>query len=255
MVEIQRLNMDTSWLITINGTSFLIDPWLTGSEVDGFSWFNEQWHIVDPVKPEELPEFDYVLLSQSYEDHTHLPTLKQLGPDKKYIASGKAFNKIKDKLNIEPILLKEYPQFSDPFGNVNICSLHPGRKMDPIYYAIIFESGNEAVFYASHGFNLTDTLANQLTERCKITLLITTFTYYKLPGFMGGAVNPGISNALDLIRKLKPSYVVNTHDEKKEAKGFVSKIARVRYANFEEIDFPEHTKFIGIYDYESVKIS
>jgi L-ascorbate metabolism protein UlaG (beta-lactamase superfamily) len=44
MLSIQRLNMDNTWWVNWGGTSLLLDPWLIGSEVDGFSWFNEQWH-------------------------------------------------------------------------------------------------------------------------------------------------------------------------------------------------------------------
>ena len=57
--------MDTSWHLSIGGVSFLIDPRLAGSEIDGYSWFNEQWHVVKPIQVEEIPEFNYVLISQS----------------------------------------------------------------------------------------------------------------------------------------------------------------------------------------------
>lgn len=254
MIKIRRLNLDTSWLLEFNDTSFLIDPWLVGSEVDGFSWFNEQWHIMEPVSPEMLPDYDYVLISQSYEDHCHLPTLIQLGLNKKFIASGKAFNKIKSNFNLEPDVLKEFPEQGQTFGNVNVLCVHPGRKIDPVYYAVIFEVDGDAIFYASHGFHLTEELGNELSKRYNFKLLITTFTHFKLPGFMGGSVNPGEENAMDLIKKLRPDYVVNTHDEKKKARGLISKIAKVKYPDFKEIHFPEYTEFVGIYDYDPVEI-
>ena len=37
---------------------------------------NEQWHIKEPVKISDLPEFQFLLISQNYEDHCHIETLK-----------------------------------------------------------------------------------------------------------------------------------------------------------------------------------
>ena len=33
---LQRLNMDTSWLIELSGTTIVVDPWLEGVEIDFF---------------------------------------------------------------------------------------------------------------------------------------------------------------------------------------------------------------------------
>ena len=45
MLSIKRLNLDSSWHIEYGKNSFVVDPWLIGSEIDGFKWLNEQWHI------------------------------------------------------------------------------------------------------------------------------------------------------------------------------------------------------------------
>ena len=55
---IRRLNMDTSWQLEWDGTNIIVDPWLTGSEIDGFSWFNEQWHTTPPLPMDQLFSLD-----------------------------------------------------------------------------------------------------------------------------------------------------------------------------------------------------
>ena len=65
MLSVKRLNLDSSWHISYNQTDFIVDPWLIGSEIDGFKWLNEQWHTKEPVKITELPDYNFILISQS----------------------------------------------------------------------------------------------------------------------------------------------------------------------------------------------
>ena len=78
MLTLRRLNMDSSWALSWAGTTILIDPWLLGSEVDGFSWFNEQWHVTAPVPVDTIGEYQAILISQAYSDHCHQQTLMEL---------------------------------------------------------------------------------------------------------------------------------------------------------------------------------
>ena len=66
MLSIKRLNLDSSWHIEYGKNSFVVDPWLIGSEIDGFKWLNEQWHIKEPVKISDLSEFQFLLISQNF---------------------------------------------------------------------------------------------------------------------------------------------------------------------------------------------
>ena len=36
MIKLKRLNLDSSWHIHFNRLKFILDPWLIGSEIDGF---------------------------------------------------------------------------------------------------------------------------------------------------------------------------------------------------------------------------
>ncbi|TNE50134.1 MAG: hypothetical protein EP343_09390 [Deltaproteobacteria bacterium] len=252
-MRIQRLNMDTSWSLHWGGAKLLIDPWLVGPEVDGFRWFNEQHHAQDPIPIEDLPEYDAILVSQSYEDHCHLKTLGKLEP-KPILGPPKVYHRLKSKQTNELALLPDGLTGSwYQMGDLNIAYLAPNRKVDPIYHAILFAVGSEAIFYASHGFTLQPEQLEVIKE-LNIKLLITTFTHFKLPGLMGGEVNPGLPNAMKLVELLSPEYVLNTHDEQKIGKGLVSKLAKVTYPNLDELDANVNLPFVRTEHYNPIQL-
>ena len=124
MLSIKRLNLDSSWHIEYGKNSFVVDPWLIGSEIDGFKWLNEQWHIKEPVKISDLPEFQFLLISQNYEDHCHIETLKNISDKKPIIATDKAFKKLKKKFPNRKILhLKENEKTE--FEGLSFISFRP----------------------------------------------------------------------------------------------------------------------------------
>ena len=96
MIHLQRLNMDNSWFVEFSGLKMLIDPWLEGTEVDFFSWFNTQWHRTTPLNYNQLPVFDIVLITQKYPDHFHATTMKKLSP--KSIIAPKSLQKKAGKI-------------------------------------------------------------------------------------------------------------------------------------------------------------
>ncbi|MEM9329124.1 MAG: hypothetical protein AAGA85_25900, partial [Bacteroidota bacterium] len=97
MLRIRRLNMDTSWQLVWNDTSIILDPWLVGSEVDGFSWFNEQWHTTPPVPIDDLGSYDALVVSQSYSDHCDEETLDLL-PASPIYGSPKAVKRLSESM-------------------------------------------------------------------------------------------------------------------------------------------------------------
>jgi hypothetical protein len=220
MLSVKRLNLDSSWLIDFDSKSFVVDPWLIGSEIDGFKWLNEAWHIKDPVKIKDLPDFKFLMVSQNYEDHCHIETLKNISEKKPIIATDLAYKKIKKQFPSRSItLLEENKKIK--FEGLTFISLRPDKILDPIYYAVvIINQNNEAIFYAPHGFVLSkEQLA--LFKNLDISLLITTFTHFQIPKIMGGDVNPGMDNVYELYNQLSPRNTINTHDEEKKAKGLV----------------------------------
>jgi hypothetical protein len=221
--------MDTSWELSWNETSVLLDPWLIGSEVDGFSWFNEQWHVTKPVSIDTIKDYQGIIISQSYSDHLHQETMLSLKRVPIY-APPSAKRRIRKELPehefnmLNPVISNKWLSI----GSIEISYLDPGRRIDPIYNGVALKHDNEVVVYFPHGFTLNETQLN-LLKKFKVRLLITSFSLFRLPAFLGGAVNPGMENAMRLVGELDPDKVVHTHDENKHARGLVKKIAKVSY--------------------------
>lgn len=249
MITIQRLNLDTSWFISWHKTAFVVDPWLVGSEIDGFKWLNEQWHILEPVAPAAVPAHDYLLLTQSYSDHCHAETIQLLPQHQATFASPKAFKRLAKELPQKTVQLVSPDYKPVAMGQLQLYCLRPDRWIDPIYYAFIISAPNgEAIFYAPHGFDL-DQKQLAFCSQFEFKLLITSFTAFKLPAIMGGMVNPGFSNVQQLFKQLSPKAVVNTHDEQKIAKGLVNTLAKVTYPDFSNLSLFKPVNFVHIPDY------
>ena len=249
MLTIKRLNLDSSLHIEYGKNSFVVDPWLIGSEIDGFKWLNEQWHIKEPVKISDLPEFQFLLISQNYEDHCHIETLKNISDKKPIIATDKAFKKLKKKFPNRKILhLKENEKTE--FKGLSFISFRPDKILDPIYYAVvIINKDKEAIFYAPHGFALSSKQL-EIINKYSVSLLITTFTEFEIPKIMGGKVNPGMDNVYELFNQIKPKNTINTHDEEKKTKGLVSALAKIKYADYDEIESNNSINFIRVDNYD-----
>lgn len=250
-MRIQRLNLDNSWLINWDGVSFLLDPWLSGPEIDGFAAFNIQWHATDALPYEQLDSFSHVLVSQPYADHCHQETLQKLPGEFNVFAVKQASSKLKKWLPSKSISL--IPDISDGFikiGNLDLAKISPNRLIDPIYHALVIKNGKRYIFYAPHGFTITAEQHAFLKE-LSCTLLITTYTHFTLPLLLGGVINPGLENASELADLLKPDYVVNSHDEQKIAKGLVMKLAKVRYAEWKDMELLQtKSKLLQMDNYE-----
>ena len=105
MLSVKRLNLDSSWHIEFDNSSFIVDPWLIGSEIDGFKWLNEQWHIKEPVKISNLPKHEFLVISQNYEDHCHIETLKKISDKKPIFATEKAYKRLNKQFPYREIIL------------------------------------------------------------------------------------------------------------------------------------------------------
>ena len=257
MVHFQRLNMDNSFLLEMSGWKILIDPWLEGTEVDYFSWFNTQWHRTPPLAYKDLPDFDTVLITQKYPDHFHEKTLKRLNP--KHIISPKSLEKKLKNLfpssNIESL---DAINRTLEVNKYKVTFLGTKRKVDPIYDAFMVDDGEMSVFVSTHGFQFNNMDRELLKQSSPCELLITPFNYYKLPFFLGGIVSPGLKGVKHLCDTLNPKKVIATHDEDKHAKGIVSKFATIKRHSSSE-DLLKYTwltnRYLEVDHYNRINIS
>lgn len=249
-MQVKRINRDSSWWIELGGVSFLLDPWLVGSEVDGFSWLNEQWHTTDPVDTSTLPPYRAVLVTQPYSDHCHEPTLQKLDLDKTSVianaASSKRIRRSFPNLNVS--LIPEFNQGVLEWEGLRICNFRSPRWIDPIYHALWIESDSESLFYVPHGFPLKGDALLFMQQR-KVTLLLTTCMYFRIPEWLGGLVNPGPEAADMLVRQLNPKFIMNTHDERKRMKGLVQKTATILFPDFQQLSDRYPGRFLPTEDY------
>jgi len=76
-LTVQRLNHDSSWLISLEGGNLriVLDPWLTGAEIDGFSLFNRAEHALSTRQVADLGRVDAIVVSMAFSDHCHEETL------------------------------------------------------------------------------------------------------------------------------------------------------------------------------------
>ena len=245
--------MDTSWALTWDETSILIDPWLVGSEIDGFGWFNEQWHATAPVAIRDLGNYSSILVSQKYSDHCHQQTLQALDHVPLIVTPSAAKRVTREMPASEIQILPEL--CSGKWlerGGLKLAYLDPGRLIDPIYNGVVIRRGQEVVVYFPHGFILS-TAQLGILKTYDILMLITSFSTFRLPFFLGGSSNPGKENALHLVEILNPRKVVHTHDENKHARGLVKKIAKVDYPDPAALEASMGGRFVYL-QYEALSL-
>lgn len=256
MLKIRRLNMDSSWQISWNGHSILFDPWLIGSEIDGFSWFNEQWHATSPAPISSLETYDAILISQHFSDHCHEETVVKLKEKPVYTTKqgSKRIGKVIDKKRIQII-----PELNSEkwlkSGDLEIALLSAPFKLSATFNGIVLKYGSDILVYCPHGYNLTDA-QKELLNRYQTVLLITSFSSFKLPFFLGGMVNPGVKKAKELVEILNPNKIIATHDEDKHAVGLVKKIAKVNYPSSSDLELIFQEKYLNLdQSYQNIEIS
>lgn len=220
-MKLTRLNGDSSWLLQLDSLSLLIDPWLYGSQTDLAAWFSRQWHTEKCVSVDQLPQIDAILISHPFTDHCHKETLLKFSSDIPVLAAPAAARKIRSWKHFQTLHeLDSNKSFG--FESLELQYFPSGRFLDPVHAGLLFKGENKSLFYAPHGFSVSNADKPGLKN---IDVLISTSLHYKLPFFLGGTINMGLENARDLARLLHAKHFVPTHDENKKAIGLVNRLA------------------------------
>ncbi|AEE49429.1 MBL fold metallo-hydrolase [Haliscomenobacter hydrossis] len=255
MITLQRLNHDTSWKITINGCRLLLDPWLVGTEIDGVSWFNEQWHRIPPVDVKGIGEVDYIVISQPFSDHCHEETIQALPLDLP-IATVATARKRLEKTFGQSRQYLDIPTAKDGFleiAGLRLAQFNTPSLLDQVHNALLILSPTgENIFYAPHGF-VPNARQISFLQPFPIHVLITTVSEYHLPFFLGGTVNLGMRAMQKLAKILQPKYIISTHDEQKHAKGLVPRIARTFYPSAAAVQ-EKQENFVAVEGYGVVEL-
>jgi L-ascorbate metabolism protein UlaG (beta-lactamase superfamily) len=241
--------MDNSWFIQLNGLSLLVDPWLEGTEVDYFGWFNTQWHRTPPLSYEQIPKYDLVLITQIYPDHFHQKTLLKLNP-KQIIAPAALQKRLQKILPHAQIISLDNRHPATEIEGVKISLMPRTSVVGPVFNSYLLNNEVESVVVAPHGYN-----GNESSIK-NVKLLITPFNRYRLPFFLGGTLSPGVEGLKRLMHTFNPKHVVCTHDEDKHATGLVSKLAKIKRISAQELAKDELFKkqILEINDYQPMMI-
>ena len=210
-MQLTKLNEDSTWMLTFDGVRVLVDPWLTTSQVDFHPWFSRQFHREPQIAVNELPRPDYIFISHPFSDHCNKETLLQFSKDIPVIALPSILKKIKSWGHFESLL----PLEAAPFDLTVLKS-----KKNFVHKAYMIKSKSHAIVYAPHGAEL------KAIPQEKISALIASTLTYKLPFFLGGTINLGLSSALRLQKQLNAKKLLVTHNENKRAEGLVARFAR-----------------------------
>ena len=242
-LTVQRLNHDSSWLLSLESGSLriVLDPWLTGAEIDGFSLFNRAEHTSATLQVADLGRVDAIVVSMAFSDHCHEETLSQLPSNIPIYAVRDALARIKGDARLSSrnlILIEDRPT---RIGNsrTSVSHIPTSGLLDFVHQGLVVSSPESSIVYAPHGLILSGPTAQRLKKVSeagkRISLCLVTASTYDLPLIIGGTVNLGLDKALPLLRALRPKYLIDTHSEQKTATGFVPLVARTAYPSHEEV--------------------
>ena len=192
-----------SWLIELDGTRILLDPWLVGDLTFGnASWlFKGTKNNAHPI-PENI---DVILLSQGLEDHAHPPTLKELDHNIPVVASPNA-EKVVQKLGYSTIIPVAHGESYIINDKVEIKAI-PGSPIGPTLienaYLIKGLDSGKTLYYEPHGYH-----SQEIKTTESIDVVITPLISLKLP--LVGAVIKGPKTALELCQAIKPQVILST---------------------------------------------
>ena len=183
------------WLIELDKTRILIDPWLNGD----LTFPPGDWLIKGELGNEiDIPsDIDFLLLTQGQPDHAHPPTLEKIDKFIPVIAS-QAAGKVVSQMGFTKIkTLKPGETFNN--NNINIQATS-GASVPNIENGYIIDSGLDSIYIEPHGF------LDKTIEPRNIDLLITPVIDFSLP--LAGKFIKGKTILPQLLKLFNPTTVL-----------------------------------------------
>ncbi len=183
------------WLVELDKTRILIDPWLSGD----LTFPPGAWLIKGELGKEiEVPsDIDILLLTQGQPDHAHPPTLEKINKGIPVIASEAASKVVRQMGFYKINTLKP----GESIKNINITiQATSGASVPNIENGYIIDSGIDSIYIEPHGF-----LDKEIKPR-NIDVLITPVIDFSLP--LAGKFIKGKSVLPQLLKLFNPSTVL-----------------------------------------------
>ena len=234
------------WLVELDKTRILIDPWMNGD----LRFPPGDWLIKGELTNEiDIPnEIDYLLLTQGQPDHAHPPTLEKIDREITVIASESA-SKIADKIGFKKIN-KLKP--GDLYKKDNlIIQATSGASVPNLENGYIIDQGLNSVYIEPHGF-----LDKKIPPR-KIDLVITPVIDFSLP--LAGKFIKGKTVLPQLLKLFNPTTIMaSTTGGEINFSGIINNLIKVE-GSVEDLHLPGNndTNYINpepLKEYEFCKI-
>lgn len=230
------LNGDSSWLIELDGTRVLLDPWLEGEAVLLHPAFHVARGAGAAVRVEDLGAVDALVISHPFPDHLNRATLRKLPADLPAFAPAvvKPFLKWVGGMR-RVTTIPNATRGGEPvaFRNVRLAWCRASAPLDTTHNALILrgaESG-ATVMYCPHGLLLSGPTfaAVERVLAGRLDALLCSFTHLDLPGYLGGVANLGAEAGAALTARLSPRFLMATHDGKKPDSGFIARVEKITH--------------------------
>ncbi|GAB4840260.1 hypothetical protein Ancab_021025 [Ancistrocladus abbreviatus] len=216
-----------SWLWEVRGLKILVDPILVGNMDFGIPWlYDSSKKYLKNFQLSDLPEVDYVLITQSLDDHCHLKTLKPLSvkfPNLRVIATPNA------KTLLDPLFTSV--TYLEPGQNNEIegrdgskvrIRATPGPVLGPPWqrpengYLVSSTEGQLTLYYEPHCVYNEEFLKEEQAD-----IIITPVIKQLLPKF---TLVSGQEDAVKLAKLLNAKFIVPMKNGDLDSKGLLASI-------------------------------
>jgi L-ascorbate metabolism protein UlaG (beta-lactamase superfamily) len=204
-MKLTRLELN-SWLIEMAGQTILIDPWL----VDPMTFFDAPWLFKATHKgpqrytPTTLPKVDLILLSQSFDDHCHKPTLAQLDRSIPVVASTAAAKIVRDLGYTQVIPLTTWQKYVLA-DCLEITAMPSAPATSGGENGYLLKGEDESLYYEPHIYPAHQPIASQVSN---LDVAIAPVVGQVFP--LVGQVIMGPQEALAMVNALRPRIVMST---------------------------------------------
>lgn len=187
-------------------------------------------------------DIDAIIISLPFSDHCHEDTLETFPNHIPIIAANGSFKRLEKYFGQSRTIIDAgggESRVRIPFTSFDIMTIesklgildptHRGVLITPSIHNANIEndnifrhfqpslSSNYGILYSPHGLNLSSSQKSKIISMttCRLCLL-STITLYELPLLLGGNVNLGIENAIELIHDLNVTDFIPTHSSHQE---------------------------------------
>jgi hypothetical protein len=233
-LSLTLLNGDSSWLIELDGTRLLLDPWLLGPATVGHRAVHRA-HLGTPaVRPEDVPPVDALVISHPFPDHCNRTTLHTLPRELPAYTPTVAWPFVKALGRFRRVTaLGNCTRRGRPIavGRVTLAWCRAAALFDTTHNALVVrgvDSGTTLV-YSPHGLLPAGPTIDAVEREAagRVDALLCTFSLVDLPPHLGGVANLGPEVTAAVAARLAPRYVVSTHDGDKPDTGLIARATKI----------------------------